>query len=146
MKKFASFTLVEILLTVALMTGVLTIISLPSVSLLNSNKNQIIKTIIIKNLRSAEIKALYSHNDRNWSVKITNNKVTVFTGTSYLLRDQEEDQVTFFPSEITGVTVDEIVFAKYSGIPNISNIISFVSSKNSQTTTIEINEIDTVTN
>lgn len=113
------FTLIEVLLSIALL-GLLVAFSLPVFfSFQTKNDFDIAGHTTIRTLRRAEFLAQSNERDSGWGVKIENSGITLFKGSSYVGRDTSFDEVTSFSSSRIGVTgASEIVFSKMTGVPS----------------------------
>jgi prepilin-type N-terminal cleavage/methylation domain-containing protein len=133
------FTLLEILLSVALI-GILAVISAPVFQNLQTrNGLDISQVLVVQNLRRAQALSQAVTGDATWGVKIQSSSLTVFKGESYSARTSSFDEVSNFPINISVSGADEVVFSKLSGYPQTTGTITLVSNTN-ETRTITINE------
>lgn len=133
------FTLVEILLsvaTVAIIAGI-------SVSTYQSfqvrNDLSIAATAVAQSLRRAQMLSQAVDGDTSFGLKIQSGSIVVFKGISYASRDISFDEQFDVPSSITPSGLSEIVFTKFTGMPNTAGTIIFTSSIN-ETRNITINQ------
>lgn len=139
------FTLLEVLLSIALI-GTMLGLSLPAyLSFQASNSLDIAASNVVQSLRSAEIKAISTEQDSVWGVKIENNQITIFKGVDFTNRDQSFDEKIQFPAGIqkSSQGIDEIIFKKVTGYPQNIGIIT-LESTNGQKRNISINEAGTI--
>lgn len=136
--KNAGFTLLEVLLSIA----TITIIAGMSVPVYQSfqvrNDLDIATVTTAQSLRRAEVLATAVDGDTSWGVKIQLGSVTVFKGVSYATRDATFDELFDVPGSLTPSGVSEVVFTKFTGIPQTTGTITFTSNAN-ETRTITIN-------
>jgi prepilin-type N-terminal cleavage/methylation domain-containing protein len=136
--KNAGFTLIELLLSVS----VITIIAGTSVPIYQSfqvrNDLDIATVSTAQSLRRAEILATAVDGEISWGVKIQSGNIAVFKGVSYAARDAAFDEIFDMPTSIIPSGVSEIVFAKFTGVPQTAGTITLTSNAN-ETRTITIN-------
>ncbi len=129
------FTLVEVLLSIALVS----IIAGFSVPFFNSflyrSEVENATTLTITSIRSANILARSQKNDSNWGVYLSGNSVTIYSGNDYVSRDVTLDQVYSFDG-VSFSGNNEVNFVKFSGIPNTSATINVNGEVNSDVITI----------
>lgn len=132
------FTLIELLLSVS----VIMIIAGMSVPIYQSfqarNDLDIAAVSIAQSLRRAEILAQAVDGDTKWGVDIRIGSITVFRGSSYATRDTAFDELFDVPTSITPSGMSEVVFAKFTGVPQTTGTITLTSNAN-ETRTITIN-------
>ena len=144
MKK-PGFTLIEILLAIAIIV-LLAALSVPFyTSTLVSTQSKDTTIEIVQSLRRAKIKALAAVADDNWGVAVgRDDKITLFKGSSYVSRDQNLDEAFALPPSITSFDgLSEIIFLKSTGNPNTIGDITFIDSNN-QSHKISINPEGTI--
>lgn len=114
------FSIVEVLLTIAIL-GVFLEISLSSfVSFRSENDFRFSSLRIVDALRSAQARSRHVENDSVWGVRINADAVIVFQGENFSTRDTRFDSVTDL-SGIVGVNGQtEFLFEKVSGFPRTS--------------------------
>jgi len=114
----SGFTLIEILITVSLIS----ILGFFLFSIgLNFYKSQQLETQaqeILQTLRRAQSKAMAIELDSTFGVYLTDDNYTLFKGTSYATRDVQYDEVFDLPQIINVSGLSEVVFSKVEGIPN----------------------------
>jgi len=107
-------SLVEILLTVALMS-VLSATTLPlGIKFIQKNQVKNTRDTLISYLNASKSFAISGKHDNSWGVNITETKITLFNGNSFASRNTSLDQEYKIPGNVT-VTPMEIIFAKESG-------------------------------
>lgn len=135
-KKFLGFTLIELILSVA----VLSIILLISVPLTQRyvirNDMEVLSNIIVQDLYRAQNLARAGENDSNWGVYLQSGSATVFQGNNYSSRNQNKDEIYSFSTSIGISGKTEYVFTKFSG--NLANPGSTTLSNNIDTRVISV--------
>lgn len=122
--KLPAFTLIEILLAVALLAMILAI-SLPlGQEYLNKNELENAKTLITQTIRSAQANAKAGKADAQWGVKIIDNAITLFQGNSYATRNTAVDVVITWSDRFDATGVSELVFSKYNALPSTTGTIT----------------------
>ena len=134
----AGFTLLEMMLSIALLTIILAVSNPIYFFFKNRNDLDLSSDLVVNSLRRAQIEAQGVDLDSTWGVYVQNSGVSVFKGNTYASRDQSYDEYFDFPTAITVSGPQEIVFSKTYGEPNIIGIISLISPNN-ETRTVEIN-------
>ena len=135
--KFIGFTLIEIMLVVALIVAIGGI-SAPVYQSFQVKKNLDVATNgIAQTLRRAQALSQSGVGDASWGVNISSGVVTLFKGVSYASRDTAFDETVEISSSIVLSGVSEIVFSKLLGEPQTTGNI--ILSDNNDTQTITIN-------
>jgi len=138
MKKQKGFTLIEILLSISLIT-VLAVIAIPIYySLLYRNDLDVAKNQVVQSLRRAEILSSANDGDITWGLKIQLGSVVIFKGASYSARDVNYDELYQISNSIIPSGLTEIVFAKMTGFPQSTGTV-ILTSQNNETRNITIN-------
>jgi len=138
-KKNKGFTLLEILLTIAVLL-IIVAISVPvSITFQLKNDLNIAEISIAQSLRRAQLLAQSSDADTDWGVKIETGSITIFKGSNFASRDINFDEVFDFSLSITPSGFTEIVFSKFYGAPQSIGTTTLSSSIN-ETREIFINE------
>ncbi|SRR3989338_8834261 len=111
------FSLVEILLTMALISIVLAI-SVPSYRKLQSaNDLSVAMSTLSQALRLAELKAQAVVEGSGWGVHAETGAVIIFKGSSFASRDQTRDEVFSFSGSIAITAPADVFFAPLYGTP-----------------------------
>jgi prepilin-type N-terminal cleavage/methylation domain-containing protein len=138
MKQQAGFTLLEMLLSVAII-GMLVGISMPFYeSFVRRNDLAIATQTVSTMLRRAEVYSRAGNGDSPWSVEIQSTVVTLFQGTDFAGRTTSFDEAVTLPGSVTASGTGEIQFAKLTAIPNTTGSITLTSSL-SEVRTITVN-------
>ena len=136
--KKTGFTLIEVLLSITLIT-VLAGIAVPTYySLLYRNDLDVAKNQMVQSLRRAEVLSLASDGDSTWGVKIQSGSVIIFKGLNYANRDIKYDEVYQIANSIAPSGLTEVVFLKLTGFPQSTGTV-ILTSQNNETRSITIN-------
>lgn len=134
----SGFTLVELLLSIAIIT-ILTGVSLPVYeSFVRRNDLDLTTQSIAFMLRRAETYARAVNRDSVWSVEMQASTVTLFQGTVFASRNTAYDETLSVPGSVTLGGLAEVQFAKVTAIPNTTGSITLASTTN-DTRTITVN-------
>lgn len=135
------FTLLEILLSVALL-GLIAGFSAPLyVSFQNRNDLDIATSSTVQNLRRAQMLAQASVDDEAWGVYLQTGSVTIFRGTSFAGRNSDFDEVYPISQSIVISKLEEIIFTKFSGLPTAPSVGTItLTNVNNETRDIIIND------
>lgn len=135
---YRGFTLLEVLLSIAII-GLITGIGIPVYQSFQVRNDLDIATVsIAQSLRRAETLAEAVDGDISWGIRVQSGSITLFKGTSYAARDTNFDEVFQVPTSIAPSGVQEIVFAKFTGLPQTTGTTTLTSNTN-ETRTITIN-------
>lgn len=130
------FTLLEILLCVA-MIGIIAGVTAPMYNgMLTKNDLDIATTTVVQSMRRAQLLSQGMEGDSNWGVKVQSGSIVIFKGTSYAARDTTLDEVTPMPTLIAVSGTTEYVFNKMSGTPQTVGSVTLTSNSSSKTITI----------
>lgn len=136
MKK--GFTILEVLLSVALIS-VIAGVSIPIYQSFQVRNDLDIATVTtVQELRRAQLLSEASDADPSWGFQLQSGSMTLFNGASYATRDTTRDETFDLPTSITPTGATEIVFAKFTGLPNVTGTITLTTYTN-ETRTITIN-------
>ncbi len=130
LRDVAGFTLLEVLLSVALVAGIVSV-GIPVYRSLQIRSDlDIAATSIAQSMRRAQMLAEASDGDMSWGVDVQNGAITLFKGTSYAGRDSSYDEVFSVPASITSSGMTTYVFAKFTGLPNAVGAVTLTSNTN----------------
>jgi prepilin-type N-terminal cleavage/methylation domain-containing protein len=128
--KNSGFTMIEVLLSVAL----LAIVAGFSIVVFNSfyvrNDLDIAAVEIAQSLRRAQLLAQASDGNGVWGVKVQAGGLFIFKGADFDARDPAFDEFFSVPSSIVPTGLSKIVFAKFSGLPDSTGAIILTSNTN----------------
>lgn len=130
------FTLVEMLLSMGIIT-LLAGISLPIyISFETRNDLEVTSQSIVEMLRRAQTYARSVNGDSQWGVSVQSGTATLFKGATYATRDATYDETN--TSGLSSSGLSEIAFTKFDATPSTTGTITLTASNN-ETRTITIN-------
>lgn len=132
------FTLIELLLSVAIISLILGISAPVFQSFQVRNDLDISGVTLAQTARRAQMLARASDGDTSWGVYVTGGSIILFKGVSYATRDTTYDEVFTVPTSIVSTGLSEVVYAKFTGLPQTTGTITLTSSTN-ETRIITIN-------
>ncbi len=98
------------------------------------NDLDVARDVLTQSLRRAQVLARASDGDTSWGVAIAAGQVTLFKGVSYPSRDTDYDESYGLPVHIRTSGRSEVVYAKFSGLPNLAgqtnDVITLTSGAN----------------
>lgn len=137
------FSLIELLLSIALIALLSGLASPVFLRLQTKNDLDLAVVSLAQSLRRAQIQSQAVDGDTTWGVKIQTGSLTLFKGTSFAGRDTTYDEITDLNSSITLSGPTEIVFAKFTGLPQTTGTLTMGSGSDS--ITLNVNEKGIVT-
>ena len=137
------FTLLEVLLVIASITLIAGIGMPVYQSFQVKNDLDVATNTIAQSLHRAQLLAEANDGDTNWGVGIVGGSIVVFKGASYAGRDSAYDEIFSVPTSITPSGLSEIVFAKFTGLPQSTGTTTLTSTTN-EVRTLNINSRGTV--
>ncbi|TSC55426.1 MAG: Uncharacterized protein G01um101418_910 [Parcubacteria group bacterium Gr01-1014_18] len=137
------FTLLEALLSVSVV-AILALVAFPiSIQFQNRTGLDIASYSFTQSLRSAQTLAQASSGDSSWGVKADTGSILLFKGSSYASRDTAYDQISSIYESIILSGVTEVIFAKFTGLPQTTGTL-ILTSPNNETRSVTINSKGTV--
>jgi len=134
----AGFTLIEVLLSVVIIT-MLTALSLPVyASFVQRNDLDLAAQNLATTIRRAETYARAVNYGTAWSVEIQTSNIVLFQGTVFATRDTALDETTSIPGSVTPSGLGEIQFTKLSAAPNVTGTVTLTDAAN-EVRTVTIN-------
>ena len=138
------FTLVEMLLSVAIITLIVAVGTPVYETFVRRNDLDITTQTVAGMLRRAEVYARAVSGDSVWSVEFQSGTVTLFKGATFAGRDTGFDEAVSVPDSMSLSGLTEVQFAKLSGAPNTTGTLTLTSTANA-TRTITLNAKGMVT-
>lgn len=136
--KLRAFTLIEMLLSMAVIAILAAIMTPVFLSFQTRNDVDIAAMSLVRSIRRAEQLSRNGEGDSAWGVNLSSGAVTVFKGSTYASRDAGFDEIFSIPNNITFTGTSSIVFSKLYGLPAASSTI-VLTSVNNESRTITIN-------
>lgn len=134
----SGFTLIEMMLVVALLAG-LTVFSTPFyLSFMRRNDLSNAARAVTLAVQNAEVHSQGILLDQAWSVRVEDGSVTMFLGADFATRNQDWDITTNFNENIIVSGDTDILFARGTGLPASPKSIT-LTNLNKETRTITIN-------
>jgi prepilin-type N-terminal cleavage/methylation domain-containing protein len=141
--KRKGFTLPEVMVSLATISAIAAV-SIPIYqSFLARNDLDIAAATIAQISRRAQLLAEASDGDTSWGVMLQTGSVTLFKGASYAARDTAYDSAFDVPGSIAPSGLSEVVYAKFTGLPQTTGTYTITSATN-ETRNIAINSKGTV--
>lgn len=135
-KNNQGFTLLELLLCVAIISG-LAGLSLPVYrNLIKKNDLDIAVNTVVSSLRRAQVLSQAVDGDTTWGLKTQSGSVVIFKGESFTTRDTNFDETFEVPTTISISGTTEIVFTKFTGFPQSTGTINLSSESDVRSVTI----------
>lgn len=124
------FTLLETMLVVANFS-IMVLVSVPVIlPFYQRNELEVVSTQLTHSLRKANAFARTGAGDSSWGVRMEQGAVTFFKGTSYAARDTTRDETYVVPSWVQWTGMNEVVFAKMTGFPNVTGSVTLDANTN----------------
>lgn len=134
----AGFTIIETLLSVALLALVAAIGTPILFSFQSRSDLDTVRDTVVQNLRRAQLLSQATSDDGPWGVYATTSVVTVFQGSSFAMRNALLDEENALPTPFRFSGLSEVVYSKTYGLPQTSGTLTLMNSENA-TRTISIN-------
>lgn len=117
------FTLLEIIIVISIV-AIIFIVAIPmSITFLKSQNLNTTTNNVLSTLRQAQTQAMFQKNDSSFGVKFLDDSYILFQGSSYVTRVTSEDILISTPFTVSISGINEIVFAKRTGIPNTTGAL-----------------------
>ena len=142
-KRAQGYTLVEIVLVVALFVVVGSMFVVLDQNFISRNDLDVATETVTESLRRARILSTASSGDEVWGVRIIEGEILIFRGESYSTRDAVHDEISHLPASVSISGVSEIVFDKLYGEPSVVGDVVLTSEVNSSNV-VTINEVGIV--
>lgn len=96
----------------------------------------------VSSLHRAQAAAQSGNADTNWGVKFFSTNAVVFAGSSYASRQTSYDERLDFPGSITVAGNTEVVFTKFTGLPQVVGTTTITNP--SGTKSLVLNGVGTI--
>jgi prepilin-type N-terminal cleavage/methylation domain-containing protein len=133
------FTLVELLLVLAIFVILFAIVGTISLNTLPSTQLTTQTDRVESMLRKAQSRTVSRHADTVWGVHLTSSDATLFAGVSYAARDVSYDETLTFPSGVTVSGLTDILFAYRTGATSNTGTITLTHAATGTTKTLTVN-------
>lgn len=137
-QKQFGFTIIEVLLVVAIITILTAIVAPLSRNSLIRNDLDNAAISLVQSHRRAKLRAQSGEADSAWGVQISSGKVTIYKGNNYNSRDTQFDEIYYISSSLNIVGLSDISYSKIKGTPSQTGNIA-ITSTDGGTKNININ-------
>lgn len=138
--KKRGFTIVEVALSIAII-AIIAGLTVPFYRVFQTqNDLEVTVSTTAQKIRKAQIFSQSGEGDSKWGVSIQEEKLIFFKGESYNDRDQDFDEIYLMPLSITASGLNEVIFDKLTGEPQLTGTITFVSDPD-KTRSITVNSM-----
>lgn len=149
MQKKNGFTVLELLMVVAIVGVLAAIISLPFSKFRNAQALQNSTNAVVALLNSARTKTLAAVNNTSYSVRIESSRAILYTGTTYSASEQTNEIVTYeSPVTLSSISLNgggsEVKFNRLKGTTSQYGTITLTLPDN-QTRIITVSATGSVT-
>ncbi|HSX33338.1 MAG TPA: prepilin-type N-terminal cleavage/methylation domain-containing protein [Candidatus Saccharimonadales bacterium] len=134
----AGFTLIEMLLCVAIISLLVGMASPVYISFVERNDLSIATQTIAAMLTRAQTYARAANFDDAWSVDVQSTTVTLFEGITFATRNTTRDEAYSIPGSVTPGFTGDIVFARFTGVPTSTPTVT-LTGLTGDTRTITLN-------
>lgn len=128
--------MVEVMLSIALFVGIASTSALALHSIDQQTSIDRTTSLITSALRRAELLSVSMERDTAWGVKLTTSTLTIFQGLTYDTRVSSADSLVSLPSSLEISGLDEVRFAKATGLPHTTGSITVSSTYETRTITV----------
>lgn len=132
----SGFTLIEVLLSVALIGLIAGIGAVVFQQLQSRNDLNVAAATVAASERRAQALSRAVDSDTTWGVRTDVGTVTIFQGASYASRNAAFDEVSTVSPAITPSGLQEVVFAKFTGLPQTTGTLTLTGPNDSRTLTL----------
>jgi len=135
-KHKAGFTLIEVLIVIALM-AILVAIMLPvSVDYQKRNDLDVAQTTFVQGVRRAQQLSMGAEGDSQWGLVAISGGIVIFKGSTYSLRDATYDEVFDMSPAIVVTGQSEFDFAKTTGLPSQTGVVTLTNENYQETVSV----------
>lgn len=132
------FTLVELLLVLAIFAILFAIVGTISSHTLLSSQVKVESDAVEQVLRKAQARTVSRHADSVWGVHIASTSVLLFAGNSYAGRDASYDELRSFPEAISASGLSDIIFQFRTGATVNTGTITLTHGATGERSTISV--------
>lgn len=136
MKSGAGFTLIEVLLSVALIGLIAGIGAVVFQQLQSRNDLDVAATTMATAYRRAQALSRAADADTTWGVRVDVGSITIFQGAAYASRNTLFDEVSATSLAITPSGFQEVIFAKLTGLPQTTGSLTLTGPNGTRTLTL----------
>ncbi len=136
MKSGPGYTLIEVLLSIALIGLITGFGAIVYQQLQGRNDLDIAATTVAQSMRRAQVLSRAADGDTTWGVRVNPGNVVLFQGASYATRVATYDEAATVSPALTGAGFTEVVFAKFSGLPQATGVLTLTGPNGVRTLTL----------
>ena len=122
------FTLIELLVVIGIMSIVAGFVMSTYVEVRKAGEPSRAGAIYANALREAQLRALNMQEDTSWGLTVTDNRVIVFSGSTYSGRVVARDKSYQLPHGVTITGPTNILFAKFTGLSSNISTTTFANA------------------
>lgn len=130
------FTLIEVILTMAIVSIIALLASPFYGSFIFSQEVSVMRDELQGSFSKAQLYSMAGKNNSRWGVAVNDGKIILFQGNSFASRDQSFDENFAIHSSVTISGMDEVVFAKATGMPDNQPTIMIAGNGATETLTM----------
>ena len=127
-KSKKGFTLIEVLLTMALVAIVAWLSSPFYGRFIFSQEVSVTHDELQGSFTKAQLYSMTGKNNSEWGVAVNDGQIILFQGNSFASRDQNFDEKFVIHSSVTISGMDEVVFARTTGGPDNQPMIAITGN------------------
>lgn len=131
----AGFTLLEVLLSVALIGLITGVGAVVYQQLQGRNNLDTMAAAVVASSRRAQALSQAADGDITWGVRVNVGAVVIFQGAAYASRNEAVDEVIVTSAAISPSGLQEVVFNKLTGLPQTSGVLTLTSPNGTRTIT-----------
>ncbi|MBI4034750.1 prepilin-type N-terminal cleavage/methylation domain-containing protein [Candidatus Saccharibacteria bacterium] len=136
-KTVKGFSLLEVILTVAIISLLAGIGAPLYLSATNRNELVVASNVLVQDLYRAQSASRSVIDDEAWGVAVNGQTITLFKGTSFASRDSSFDENYIVPDSINLSGDNQLTYSKLTGLP--ATTASFNLAHNNDNRTVTVN-------